>query len=227
MICIPILAGNTEEAVAKMQEAEPLADLFELRRDVMTSCRLKDVIALAPRPVIITYRSRQQGGEGADDYGAHSRILSEAMELGAGFVDVEHPMPAEYQQRLFRDRGKTRVIISCHVLHETPDRSRLEKLYFKLADRGPDIGKPDIVKIVTHANEPEDNLRVLDLIPLARDHGIPVITFCMGPLGRVSRVVSPLMGGFLTFASLARGEESASGQLTATEMRDLINILSP
>jgi 3-dehydroquinate dehydratase type I len=205
-----------------MREAQPLADLFELRVDVMTSWRLEDIISLAPRPVIITYRSKEQGGEGADDYNLHFQILSEALELGAGFVDVEHTMPAGLQARLFEGRGKSRIIISCHVLHETPIRSDLEKRFASLARK-----KPDVVKIVTHANALEDNLRTLDLITVARKHGIPVITFCMGPLGRISRVVSPLLGGFLTFASLTRGEESAPGQLTATEIRDLFKVLSP
>lgn len=222
MICISILAGDTEEALAKMLGAEPLADLFELRVDVMSSCRLEDIISLAPKPVIITYRSKQQGGKGTDDYAIHAQILSEALEKGADFVDVEHAMPADLRRRLFRDRGKSRIIMSCHVLHETPTRSELEKLYFRLAE-----WSPDIVKIVTHANAPEDNVRVLDLLSVARNRGVPLITFCMGPLGRISRVASPVLGGFLTFASLARGEESASGQLTATEMRDLVQALAP
>jgi 3-dehydroquinate dehydratase type I len=131
-------------------------------------------------------------------------------------------MPADLQARLVQGRGESRIIISCHVLNETPGRRELEELFVSLTRR-----KPDIVKIVTYANTLEDNLRTLDLITVARDHGTPVITFCMGPLGRISRVVSPLLGGFLTFAALARGEESAAGQLTATEIRDLFKVFSP
>ena len=205
-----------------MREAEPLADLFELRLDVMTSWQLEEIISLAPKPVIITYRSRQQGGKGSNDYTTHAQVLSEALELGAEFIDVEHTMPSDLRQKLFQGRGKSRVIISCHMLHETPTRDALEKRFYRLAGMG-----ADIVKVVTHANALEDNLRILDLISCARDHGTPVITFCMGPLGRVSRVVSPILGGFLTFASLTRGEESASGQLTALEVKNLMKVLAP
>ena len=222
MICIPILAGDTEEAIEKLQEAEPLADLFELRLDVMSSWQLERIIPLAPKPVIITYRSRQQGGKGTNDYSVHAQILSEALALGAEFVDVEQGMPSDLRQQLFQGRGKSRVIISCHILHETPIRGELEKRFYRLAETG-----ADIVKLVTRANEPEDNLRVLDLISIARDHGTPIITFCMGPLGRISRIVSPILGGFLTFASLTRGEESAPGQLTALEIRDIMKVLAP
>lgn len=222
MICIPILAGDTEEALSKMHGAEALADLFELRLDVMTSWQLEDIISLTPKPVIITYRSRQQGGKGTNDYTTHAQVLSEALEFGAEFVDVEHTMPSDLQQKLFQGRGKSRVIISCHMLHETPTRDGLEKLFYRLAETG-----ADIVKLVTYANALEDNLRVLDLISCARDHGTPIIALCMGPLGRVSRIVSPILGGFLTFASFTGGEESASGQLTAMEVRDIMKVLAP
>jgi 3-dehydroquinate dehydratase len=51
------------------------------------------------------------------------------------------------------------------------------------------------------------------------------ICFCMGPVGRVSRVLSPLFGGAFTYAAVARGKEAASGQLTAPEMRQLYRLL--
>ena len=82
-----------------------------------------------------------------------------------------------------------------------------------------------IVKIVTRARATEDNLRVMHLIPIAQKLGVRVITFCMGPMGRISRIASPLFGGYLTFASLEEGEESADGQIPVTEMKRILDIL--
>ena len=84
----------------------------------------------------------------------------------------------------------------------------------------------DIVKIVTRARAMEDNLRVLNMIPMARRLGIQIITFCMGPMGRISRIASPLLGGYLAFASLAEGEESAEGQMPLIEMKKILNLVS-
>jgi 3-dehydroquinate dehydratase type I len=84
----------------------------------------------------------------------------------------------------------------------------------------------DIVKIVTQAGAPQDNLRVLGLISLAKNLGIKIIAFCMGPMGRISRIASPLMGGYLTFASLETGNESASGQIPVREMKKILDIIS-
>jgi 3-dehydroquinate dehydratase type I len=69
-----------------------------------------------------------------------------------------------------------------------------------------------------------DNLRVLDLIPKAHERGIKIIAFCMGPFGRISRIVSHMIGGHMTFASLERGEESADGQIPIMEMKKVLDI---
>jgi 3-dehydroquinate dehydratase len=47
----------------------------------------------------------------------------------------------------------------------------------------------------------------------------------MGELGRVSRLLSPLFGGYFTFASLERGSETAAGQMTIQEMKSAYELL--
>ena len=66
---------------------------------------------------------------------------------------------------------------------------------------------------------------MLELIPVAHDRGIKIIAFCMGPVGRISRIVSHLMGTYLTFASLEGGEESAEGQIPIKQMKEIVDIL--
>jgi 3-dehydroquinate dehydratase len=47
----------------------------------------------------------------------------------------------------------------------------------------------------------------------------------MGELGKVSRLLSPLFGGFFTFASLEQGSETASGQMTIQEIKATYELL--
>ena len=68
MLCIPIVARNTEEALDKIARANILADMLELRLDVMESFRLEDILPRASKPVIATYRSKKEGGKGSADY---------------------------------------------------------------------------------------------------------------------------------------------------------------
>jgi 3-dehydroquinate dehydratase type I len=87
-----------------------------------------------------------------------------------------------------------------------------------------DLGA-EVVKIVTRARSPADNLRVLELIPKAHQAGRRIVAFCMGPEGRISRIFAHLMGAYLTFASLGTGQESAAGQISIREMRKILEML--
>ena len=220
-IAIPVFARNTAGIIRKMERAAALAQVLEIRLDLMEEFDLHKILISAPKPVIVTYRSKKEGGNGSAHYSTRIRLLDDAIEEGADFVDVEFNMPLIYREPLLRNRQNTRVIISRHILNATPSRQALETLLGKMAATG-----ADIVKIVSRARVFEDNRRLLDLIPLARRLGVSLIAFCLGPRGRISRILSPLLGGFLTFASLGEGEGSAEGQLPAGEMKEILNRLA-
>ncbi len=221
MICIPIMARNTSDALWKMGQASTFGDLMEVRLDVMESFDLCEIIRAASKPVIITYRSQKEGGMGRASHGELLDYLKEAVRLGADYVDVEYAIPLEYRRLLFEERGNSKLILSKHFRNGTPSKEKLEDLFRKMAATG-----ADMVKIVTHAGDLADNLTVLGLIPLAEKMGVGIVALCMGPLGRISRVACPLLGGAFTFASLKKGQESASGQVPATEMKMMLEALS-
>jgi 3-dehydroquinate dehydratase type I len=77
----------------------------------------------------------------------------------------------------------------------------------------------EVVKIVSFARSFEDNLKVLSLIPYARERKQKIVAFCMGEKGKMSRIFAPLMGAAWTYASLKRQKASAPGQLTALELK--------
>ena len=77
----------------------------------------------------------------------------------------------------------------------------------------------DICKLVTTATSFEDNLSVLQLIP--EFPKLRLVSFAMGPLGLMSRVICPLVGGEFTYASIEKGKEAAPGQIA---VNDLITI---
>ncbi len=221
MICIPIIARDTAEAVEKIARANPLADLLELRLDVMESFSLADMIQEASKPVIVTYRSKKEGGHSFGDDETRARHLLSAIENKADYVDLEYNMPPDLRDQILQNRRESRIISSVHVLDSTPSTEELKRMLNGLAETG-----ADIVKIVTLAQQLEDNLRVMDLIPIATEMGLKIIALCMGEKGRISRVASLLFGGYLTFASLGKGQESADGQIPVKEMRGILAAFS-
>ena len=222
MICIPIIAKNTDAALEKIIRANTLADILEIRLDLMDTFDLHRILHTVDKPVLVTYRSKNEGGKGSTDPDTYTQYALAALRLGADLVDVELWLPVKWRQRIFNARGQSGIVISSHIQGSTPAQEKLEKILEDSIATG-----ADVVKIVIRAEKWSDNFRLLDLIPKAHDRNIRIIAFCMGPLGKASRVLSHLMGGYVTFASLEAGEESADGQIPATEMKRILEILAP
>jgi 3-dehydroquinate dehydratase type I len=85
--------------------------------------------------------------------------------------------------------------------------------------------KGDICKIITTAKKIEDNLTCLRFVVEASKSN-DVICFCMGKLGIISRLLSPVFGGYFTYASVGRGNESAIGQLTVAETKKFYGLIN-
>lgn len=217
MFCVPIIAANTEEAIEKMAGASAVADMCEIRLDLMDSFDLPRIIRSSRIPTLVTYRSVREGGGGSADSATSAEYLISATQEGADLVDVELSMPNRWREKIFEARGESRIVISTHFNDHTPSRKDLKKIFKESVAAG-----ADVVKIVTRAERWDDNLRVLGLIPEAQDQGIKVIAFCMGPVGRISRIFSYLMGAYLTFTSFDRGQESAAGQIPIMEMKRIL-----
>ena len=222
MICIPIVAEGTAPAVELMERAAPLADLFEFRIDRMRDLDLERLLAARRIPVIVTNRRREEGGGFPGTEEERVALLLAAARLRADYVDIEtetDPALKEELRRVCLQSG-TKRISSWHDFSGTPPEALLKrKLAALIADDA------DIVKIATHAGDAADGLRILELIPCARQKGQAVIAFCMGETGRISRIIAPLLGSAISYAPLELEGASAPGQLTADRMRVILHAL--
>jgi 3-dehydroquinate dehydratase type I len=228
-ICIPIVSETQGEAVRRGNDLLPcghsLEILFEVRVDMVEGVILEKFLEQKRGKVLVTNRRREEGGAFRGREQERVSYLLKAVELGADYVDIEAStdpsLIAEIKAAITDRGGKTLLIISYHDFEKTPPA---QSLIHKLEENA--AWSPDILKIVTFANTDEDNLEILRLIPLARKRGQEIISFCMGEKGRVSRVMSLLLGAYMGFASLDRGEESAPGQLSLAEMIGVLSTLS-
>ncbi|CAG0940221.1 partial 3-dehydroquinate dehydratase / shikimate dehydrogenase, partial [Candidatus Brocadiaceae bacterium] len=60
-----------------------------------------------------------------------------------------------------------------------------------------------------------DNIKIYRLLQQAQ---APLISFCMGEYGIISRILYKRFGSYLTFAALRKGKESAPGQINIHEL---------
>jgi len=239
MICIPITAKTNKEALREIKRCCAFADFIELRMDLIADGNLSDLIVAIRSTagsvkIIVTCRKKEEALSADDlpqakhiaEYSKTEKmdLLKKAIDLQADFVDIELTEGKVAIGRL-RDYcakagGVTGLIISYHDIEKTPSVAKLQEIFHKCLENG-----AAIIKIVTFAKSAEDNLKVLGMIPYAQKHSQKIIAMCMGDEGRISRVVAPFLGAYLGFATLDSGGQSAPGQLTVREMRQISNLI--
>lgn len=219
-ICVSVQGQTAESAAELMEKAFTAAPMVELRIDAMKDPCLPALLRPRGGEIIVTNRRREEGGGFDGPESLRVKILETAVRLGADYVDIEAStdgaLIAGLQRQIERFGSRTQLILSWHDFTGTPTEARLRAKFREMAAIA-----PGIVKMVPTAWHTTDNLRVLNLIPYAQRRGREIIAFAMGEAGRPSRIASPLLGGYLAFASLAAGAESAPGQLTVAQMNQI------
>jgi 3-dehydroquinate dehydratase type I len=221
-ICVPVVEPTVNRARGRYQRAARKGLWTEVRLDYLEEPApdLQKLFRSLPGPVIATNRLAAEGGRWAGTEADRLDRLSQVLNLGVTCLDLELAADASFRREIGERRGKTRLILSWHDFAGTPDAARLEAVLDEMLS-----SEADVVKMVALANDPADNLRMLSLIPRARAQGKDVIAFCMGPLGKWSRIAAPLVGSWLTFAPFSKQGASAPGQLTVNDVKRVWQML--
>jgi 3-dehydroquinate dehydratase I len=221
-ICVPVVEATVNRARGRYQRAARKGLWTEIRLDYLAEPApdLQKLFRSLPGPVIATNRLATEGGRWTGTETSRLALLTQALNLGVTCLDVELAADPGFRREVYERRGKTRLILSWHDFAGTPDTARLEAVLDEML-----AAEADVVKLVTLAQEPADNLRMLSLIPRAQAAGKDIIAFCMGPLGKWSRLAAPLLGSWLTFAPFSKQGASAPGQLTVNDLKRVWNTL--
>ncbi len=211
VICVPIIVDDP----AAIKKAEPLADFFEVRIDLIGK-NWREVPMQLKKPWLACNRRAEEGGKWKGNEADRIKELLSAIGLGASVIDIELSTPG-LAKVVKEIKGKAECLISYHNNKETPVE-KLREIVRQQLDAG-----ADICKVVTTARAFADNLAVLQLIK--EFPGIKVVAFAMGAEGQISRVLCPLVGGCFTYASMAEGKESAAGQMAIGELRQIYRML--
>jgi 3-dehydroquinate dehydratase type I len=209
---VSILPKTVPEALQLIEKAEAAhADFIEIRLDRLEDCLennlgLADLAAHGKTPKIATDKASRTETE-------HRQLLLNAAKSGFEYVDAELSTPQlEDLVKELKAQG-AKPIISFHRFDGSLSLSELNSVLEREISSG-----ADVCKIVTTAKRIEDNLTSLNFASTASSRA-KLVCFCMAELGKVSRLLSPLFGGFFTFASLERGSETAAGQITIQEIK--------
>ena len=152
-ICVSIVGDD----VTAVQAAEPLADLFEVRIDLIGG-GWERLAGQLKKPWIACNRSEVEGGSWKGGEKERIEQLLRAAEMGAGIVDIELAAPG-LAEAVGRIKGRAECLLSYHDLRGTPSLEAMREIVRRQLDAG-----ADICKLVTTARNFTDNIAVFGLI---------------------------------------------------------------
>ncbi len=205
MLAAVIKGPTAEAALAEMEQAKNLCDLFELRLDFFESLdRIGEIAARSPLPLIFTFRKKEQGGARDIPEDERLRKIEELLSFRPAYCDIEADTDPKCIERIAKKFPQTKWIGSYHNFEATPDV--LEDVLQQM--KNPHFA---LYKIATMARSSND---LLFLMAFAREHSkkTPLTCIAMGEAGSPSRVLGPIVGNAIDYSGL-NGEASTLFQI--------------
>jgi 3-dehydroquinate dehydratase type I len=220
-ICISILPKTNEEALSLIEKAEKAkADFIEVRLDCLeTSRNLKYLTKSTEIPLIATNKLKSEQGFFSGTQTQRQETLVNAAKNGFAYVDVDLSSQKHKETISQLKQLGAKPIASYHKFDGALSASEMEKILAEEIASG-----ASVCKIITTATKAQDNLTALNFVASASSKA-KLVCFCMGEQGKISRLLSPLFGAFFTFASLEVGSQTATGQMSISEMRTAYSLL--
>lgn len=220
-ICIALGFPEIESLLAHAREEYNAGErFFEFRLDYLASpeqgitAMRKFLSRNSDCTILATCRRHQNSGHYNGSIEQQLKILDAAIEAGAQAVDIEIESAENCVEKLEALRSRARLVISYHNYGGTPPMDAVIRRMLRISADG--------YKLVTTAKKPSDNARVL---ALAKTYAkTPTILLAMGETGFPTRVLSPSVGGLFTYAAPNSADGTASGQVSAKQLRHLYRV---
>jgi shikimate dehydrogenase len=171
------------------------ADAAEIRFDRWAPEDLRRAAELfpAPLPLVATYRSRGEGGDGADDIRERTSVLTSLAGLPFAYLDLEMRRDRSLIAAIGARTGRPVLILSCHLRANDTAREVGELL------SGPSP-PGTIVKVVLPCGVGRFYREVRPLLqPRARTH--PEVVLTTGASGPLVRALAPRFGFAAVYAA--------------------------
>ena len=218
-ICVPIVANDIPTANDQMQQAaEAGAEVLELWLGELVQPNLTFLVALiknSPLPILVNCKDSSEQGHFIGSPQEKLRLLRTAAEAGAAYVDVDYQYQYIKELKTSLAELSTKLILSAHFWQATPALVELEKIVALMHKKN-----ADIIKIAAMPTRHSDVLTMINLAGILTEILAEHICLSMGELGSITRRESEFLNNELTFATM--GETTAPGQMTLTQMRQIL-----
>lgn len=232
-VILPIVERAEAAILEKAAQFSTLqADCVEWRVDhfddartpgAVARCLAKLRVALKDKLLLVTFRTKTEGGEQALSHPEYLAFLSLILDTDcADLLDIEF-FTAGADLPLLVEQAHTAgvpVVCSSHDFAKTPPRAELVARMVQMQQAGADLPKVAVM--------PQSRTDVLELLAATAEMAdlhpeTPVITMSMGTLGAVSRLPGEAFGSAMTFAN--PGQASAPGQVSLDIVNEVLDAL--
>ena len=232
-IIVPIVGITKEDILneAKTFDSIPV-DVVEWRVDLFEHVfefdKVEDVLkelrtVLGNIPLLLTFRTKKEGGEKAIDTKDYKELNLRAAKTGyVDFIDVEIFTGDDVVREIIdgAHAAGVRVIASNHDFFKTPAKSDIIYRLRKMQDMGADIPKIAVM--------PQSKRDVLTLLcateEMVTDYADrPIITMSMAGTGVISRLCGEVFGSSMTFGAAKKA--SAPGQMGVNDLNTVLDLL--
>ena len=220
-ICLPLRESSQTKIIEIFQIHKNDCDLFEVWLDAVEDLDIPALVESCPKPLLCVCKAKEEKGDFQGTEEERIDLLIQAAQAGAEFIDIGiHTAPALIEKAQ-KEMADSKLILSFHNWDKTPKMTsmlpRIEEM-LKL--------NPDYVKYVATAESVEDNIKVFRLAENLKKKEIKFLVMCMGETGKISRVITPLLGSEWMYAPVTEAAASAPGQLSANSLKDIWNKIS-
>ena len=215
------VAGTSVDGIARtVEHGTDGADVVELRIDSLANVDDADLETLRgaiDRPVILTCRSRDEGGAFPGPESAESErlaLLARGASAGFDYIDVEiAALEKEFP------KGNAKLILSHHDFDGLPrDPSALVRKAVALG--------ADVIKLAARVSSLDEAWTLANIGNEVREAGKEFVPVAMGPAGVAVRILAARFGAAFTYAAARGGAATGPGQLGLDEMVHLYRFAS-
>lgn len=211
-ICVSLAETTTAGVLGRMRDLAPLADMFEIRGDLLTDLDLLTILRGRTRPLLLACRRTVEGGQWDGEEQRRRLVLLEAVKRGYDHVEVEARSDLV---DVMMEKAGAGLVVSYHDPEGFP--TDLDRLYAVMTEKG-----ADVVRIEATPGSFADVARLLEFAARTVDcGGPPLVAVALGPLGVCSRILAGRYQAPFTLAAQDEGRATEPGLLPASLMVDL------
>lgn len=178
---------------------------------------------LINKPILLTFRTKDEGGEKAIDNDAYKTLNIEACKSGlVDLIDVEIYKDEQMAKDIIKEAHdlNVKVVASNHDFNKTPSKDEIVSRLRHMQDLDADIPKIAVM--------PTCKKDVLTLLNATEEMYTnyadrPLITMSMGGMGVISRVAGEAFGSSMTFGAAKKA--SAPGQMGDSDLETVLDLL--